>query len=305
MSTGPVFTYQDALDASQRTRWTLEEILHEDVPFDLRRPFLPESLARTAGLGSLAPRDRLLLNQIRGHAYLCIFGLVEEFILPFVLDHARSQLAGDDVRTRALLHFVEEEAKHIHLFKRFRDHFARSSGLECEVIGPPADVAREVLSHGPLAVAITILHIEWMTQRHYAESIHGDAALEPQFARLLKSHWIEEAQHAQLDTLITRELAAELDARDVGASIDEYLEIGGALDGLLAKQVELDLDALERARGARLAPDQREEVHVVQRAANRWTYLGSGMSHPVFLSILRGLHPEGAERVRRAASAFS
>ena len=31
----------------------------------------------------------MTLNQIRGHEYLAMFGLVEEFILPYVVDHAR------------------------------------------------------------------------------------------------------------------------------------------------------------------------------------------------------------------------
>ena len=48
-----------------------------------------------------------------------IFGIVEEFILPFLLDHARPHLLGDDWRVRAILNFASEEAKHIHLFKRF------------------------------------------------------------------------------------------------------------------------------------------------------------------------------------------
>ncbi|MEX0804382.1 MAG: hypothetical protein WD688_13860 [Candidatus Binatia bacterium] len=50
-----------------------------------------------------------------------MFGLVEEFILPYVVDHARPQLSGDDYRVRVLLQFAGEEAKHIHLFKRQLD----------------------------------------------------------------------------------------------------------------------------------------------------------------------------------------
>jgi hypothetical protein len=44
--------------------------------------------------------------------------LVEEFILPFVLDHARPQLQGDDYRVRAFLAFAAEEAKHNKIFPR-------------------------------------------------------------------------------------------------------------------------------------------------------------------------------------------
>jgi len=37
----------------------------------------------------LTSQEKLLFNQIRGYGYLYTFGMVEEFILPFVLDHVR------------------------------------------------------------------------------------------------------------------------------------------------------------------------------------------------------------------------
>ena len=96
------YTYRDTLAASQRVNWRVEDIIGPDKPLDFSRPFLPESLVRARPLELSSDRETLLLNQIRGHAYLCIFGLVEEFILPFVVDHARSHLHGDSFRTRAL-----------------------------------------------------------------------------------------------------------------------------------------------------------------------------------------------------------
>ena len=38
-----------------------------------------------------------------------------------------------------------------------------------------------VLSHSPLGVALVILGIEWMTQKHYLESVRDDEDLDPQF----------------------------------------------------------------------------------------------------------------------------
>ena len=148
------------------------------------------------------------MNQIRGHEYLAMFGLVEEFILPYVVDHARLQLSGDDYRVRALLQFAGEEAKHIHLFKRFRQEFEAGFGSKCDFIGPAEDVKRFVLSHSPLGVGIAILHIEWMTLRHYIEGVKDNQDLDPQFKSLLKHHWLEESQHTKLDTLIVEALAA-------------------------------------------------------------------------------------------------
>ena len=125
------FSYGATLASSIRAAWRLEDVLPPGARLDFNRRFMPEGLARTNAAPGLDVMQRQVLNQVRGHEYLSIFGLVEEFILPFVLDHARTQLNGDDERVRALLNFAGEEAKHIHLFKqfhqRFTDDFGRAS----------------------------------------------------------------------------------------------------------------------------------------------------------------------------------
>ena len=100
------YSYQAALAASEVIHWRVEDIIGGEKRLDFSKPFMPESLARVEELAFLDDEEKLLLNQIRGNAYLSIFGLVEEFILPFVLDHARPQLSGDDYRVRALLQFA-------------------------------------------------------------------------------------------------------------------------------------------------------------------------------------------------------
>ena len=117
------YSYESALTASSRINWKVEDIIGGQKKLDFTKPFLPESLAQVNNLAFLTPAEKTTLNQIRGHEYLSMFGLVEEFILPYVVDHARPQLSGDDYRARALLGFAGEEAKHIHLFKRFREEF--------------------------------------------------------------------------------------------------------------------------------------------------------------------------------------
>jgi hypothetical protein len=301
---GHRFTYKDTLAASEKIRWRVEDIIGGDKRLDFTRPFMPESLARVEKLSFLTPDERRTLNQIRGHAYLVIFGLVEEFILPFVLDHSRPQLSGDDYRVRALLQFASEEAKHIHLFKVFRDEFERDFGTHCEVIGPPEEIARAVLAHHPLGVALVILHIEWMTQRHYIDSVKDDRQLDAQFKSLLKHHWMEEAQHAKLDVLMVESMAASLSKDEIGRAIDDYLKIGGLLDGALKQQVEFDLDSFTRATGRKLSVSERDEFAAVQQQSNRWTYLGSGMTHPNFLTTLASIHSGARARIEAIATTF-
>ena len=299
------YNFKDVLETSIRAAWQIEDVLPEGAQLDFTRDLLPQNLARTADAPGLSPEQRRTLNHIRGHEYLTIFGLVEEFILPFVLDHARPQLDGDDERVRALLNFASEEAKHIHLFKLFHKRFTDAFGTECAVIGPPEAVAAEVLRHDPLAVALLILHIEWMTQRHYVESARDDGDLDPLFKSLLKHHWMEEAQHAKLDTLMVAALADGRDEAGIQKAIDEYLEMGMFLDNGFKAQSELNVDALEKATGIWLAADVREKLIEQQHQAIRWTYLGTGMTHPKFVATLKALSSKAAERLAEVAPVFA
>jgi hypothetical protein len=299
------YDYRDTIVAAQKVNWRIEDIIGGDKKLDFSKSFMPESLARVSGLSFLNDDEKRILNQIRGHAYLAIFGLAEEFILPFVIDHVRPSLDDDDYRVRAFLQFASEEAKHIQLFKIFSEEFQANFGTECKVIGPPSAIAQAILAHEPLGIALAILHIEWMTQRHYIESVRDDRDLDPQFKSLLKNHWLEEAQHAKLDTRMVETLAGAMNKQMIERGVDEYLDIGGFLDNGVRQQTLFDLEAFEEATGRKLNEDEREEFIDVQHQANRWTYIGTGMTHPKFLMSLERLDPAQRTRIESVAAMFS
>jgi hypothetical protein len=298
------YTYSGSLEASEKIHWKIQDVIEEGSKLDFSKPFLPESLARVEPLSFLTPKEKLILNQIRGHAYLTMFGTVEEFILPFVMENVHPLLNYDDYRVRALLAFAGEEAKHIQMFKMFRDEFQKGFGTPCNVIGPPSEIAAAVLSHQPLAVGLLTLHIEWFVQRHYVDSIRDANELDPQFKRLLKYHWIDEAHHTKLDTLMIETLAENLGKQQIQKAFEEYLEMGGFLDRGLMQQVQFDLESFTKATGRKLNEDQIREFNQVQLQANRWTYIGSGMNHPNFLATAGYLDPEWKERLEQLAPAF-
>ncbi len=298
------YTYQSALAASEVVHWRIEDIIGGEKRLDFTKPFMPESLAHVESLRFLTTDEKRILNQVRGNAYLCMFGLVEEFILPFVLDHARPQLRGDDYRVRALLQFAGEEAKHIQLFKRFRQEFEDGFGTECPVIGPPEAIANTILTHDPLGVALITLHIEWMVQHHYVDSIKDDQELDPQFKSLLKHHWIEEVQHAKLDTLMVESLAQDRSEEERMHGVEEYLAISDFIDAGLKQQVEFDLSSFELAARRTLTEAEKEEFRQVQLRANRWTYLGTGMTHAKVLETLEWLTPLARQRVESVSRGY-
>jgi hypothetical protein len=299
------YDYRDTIATSQKVNWRIEDIIGGDKKLDFSKRFMPESLARVEQLSFLNDDEKQILNQIRGNTYLTIFGIVEEFIVPFVLDHVRPSLDEDDYRVRAFLQFAGEEVKHIQLFKAFYEEFRQNFGTECKAIGPASEVGKAVLAHDPLSVALVILMIEWMTQAHYVDSIKDDNKLDPQFKSLLKNHWLEEAQHAKLDTRMVESLAEGLSSDAIAAAVDGFFDIGGFLDAGLQQQTLFDLEALELATGRTFSEDERNAFVESQLQANRWTYIGSGMVHPKFLATMDRLGSDQRKRIDEAAPVFS
>ena len=299
------FNFKDVLAISTRPSWAIEDVLPPGASSITACRFMPENLARTAGpVPHRARRPRSSTRSAATNIWPCSASSRNSSCRSSSIMPA-PQLSGDDDRVRALLQFAGEEAKHIHLFKQFHRLFTESFETECAVIGPPEAVAAEVLRHDPLAVALVILHIEWMTQLHYLDSVKDDGDLDPLFKSLLRHHWMEEAQHAKLDTLMVEALAEGRDEAGIDRAIDEYLEIGGFLDNGFKAQAGLNLDAFERATGRKLGEAERAELEAQQHQALRWTYLGSGMTHPNFKATLEGMSLRARDRIAEVAPLFS
>jgi len=300
------YDYRSSLEASERVNWKIEDVI-DGRTLDFSKPFLPESLAGVNGIRCLTAEEKLTLNQIRGFTYLYLFGLVEEYILPAVIEHAGTSAHGDVDEIRALLRFAEEEAKHIQLFKWFVQEFEKGFGTPCGAIGPAKEIAAAILNHSRLGVFLATLHIEWFTQKHYVESVKDNAAerLDPLFCSLLKHHWLEESQHARLDTLVVDKLARALEPNKIEAAVDDYMEIGRMLDGGVQAQIKLDIESLQKATGRVFTAEEKAEIERAQIKAYRWTFLLSGMTHPNFDKSLRELSAQGHERVTQLARAIA
>ena len=176
---------------------------------------------------------------------------------------------------------------------------------DCGLIPGREDVAGVVLGTSPLTALLLTSMIEWFTQLHYVEHVRDRGELDGLFRDILRFHWIDESRHARLDTLLIDEVAADLTADQREQAIDELLELGGAVDGLLAQQVELDIDALARAAGRTFTDAERDEIRTHQQRAYRWTFLVSGLEHPHFVTIVEQVTSDGAAKLAAAATALS
>jgi len=91
---------------------------------------------------------------------------------------------------------------------------------------------------------------------------------------------------------------------DIRKAVDEYLDLGGFIDSAMQQQTRLDLDSLERATGRRLTLEEREWVSAAQLKALRWTFIGSGITHPNFLTTVGKLGLGLREKLEAVAPAF-
>jgi hypothetical protein len=300
-------SYQKVWQDAQRVDWRVRDLINPTKPLDFTKPFLPESLVRTDDISCLNSAEKLALNHVRGCSYLHLFVLVEQFIIPTVLEQVK-RLGFDDIfATQALLGFAEEEGKHIHLFQEFAIAFEQGFGHSCDRLESTATIASKILAHHPLSVLLLTLQFEWTTQNHYLESIreNDEDDLDPRFCDLLKHHWMEEAQHTKLDTLLIYDLADRLGSDVVNMAIAGYFQLVHLLHDALMEQVNIDLVNLERAVGHGFSASERQEILDVQQQAYRWAFLCSGLTHPNFVKVLTDLNPTGKVRVTELAKGWS
>ena len=298
------YTYEDVLENSKKVAWKEDDVL-AGRQFDLSKRFLPNSLSGVDEIDSLSADEKRTLNQIMGNAYCHLFAFVEEFIVPSVMEEALDNPYGDEVRQRSLVRFTEDELKHQELFRRSIALFNEQFGTTPQLIPGREAVAAVVRSKSKLAVMTLIDIIEWFVQVHYTEHVLDKTELDGLFRDLLKYHWLDEAQHAKLDTMLIAEMVEDMPMAEREAAIDEVLELGGAIDGLLQQQIGLNIDALQAAKGRVFTADERDDIAAKTLHAWRWTFLVSGLEHPKVVKLVEEITDQGPAKLRNVAAALS
>jgi hypothetical protein len=298
------YSFQNTLENSKKVAWQEDDVLN-GRRFDLSKRFLPNRLTGVDEIDFLNQDEKRKLNQIMGNAYFHLFAFVEEFIVPTVTEAVLENPYDDEVRQRSLVRFSEEELKHQEMFRRSIQLFNEQFGLTPQLIPGREQVAAVVRSKSRLAVLLLIDVIEWFVQLHYTEHVLDKTDLDGLFRDLLKHHWLDEAQHAKMDTMLIAELVEDLPLAERETAIDEVLELGGAIDGLLQQQIALNIDALEMATGRVFTPGERQEITDQTLRAWRWTFLVSGLEHPNVVKLVDEITVEGPAKVRQVAQALA
>jgi hypothetical protein len=299
------FDYKTVVKNSERVEWRLDDVLPEGTRLDFTRMFLPPALVPGSELVFLDDTQQRLRNHVTSNAYLNLFAFVEEYIIAMALQHAHAETFGDHDAIRALCRFADEEIKHQALFLRYCAAFGRDFGHKCDVLGAAGDVAGIIMSKSPMAVLLVTLHLELITQQHYTDSVKDNAAIDPLFGKLLKSHWLEESQHARIDQLELEKMANAATPEQIKQALVDYTDLLGAFDGLLKSQAEMDAATFQRAAARELSAAERESFIAVQHRNYRRLFLSSGLKHPTFVETITTLDPQSPGRAASLAATYS
>ena len=284
--------YARCIESSKRVRWDIDEDVIRGRQFDSAHKFLPDGLSLTNGFTTLSPGERRFVSQIQGRTYANIFGLVERFINAKVLELSRDHALGDQIVVEALVRFSDEELKHQALFRRIDAMVGEVLPGGYRFDFNPNTVARTVLGKSTWAVLALTLDIELFTQAHYRQSIDPDAELSELFKDVFLYHWKEECQHALLDELEFRRHDAGLTSEERDRSVDDFIGLVAALDGILQTQAAADAGYFVANCGRTVKADEAWAIEVAFLAAYRWQYIHSGARHPYFGKVLNGLITE-------------
>ncbi len=280
------------IEASKRVRWEIERDVIQGRAFDTAHKYLPDGLSLAGEFTSLSDAEKKYLSQIQGRTYANIFGLVERFINAKVLELSRDYWLGNQVKLEALVRFSDEELKHQELFRRIELMIAEAMPEGYSNTPDPDAVAEAVLSKCTWAVLTLTLHIELFTQQHYRESIDKDEALSPLFKDVFLFHWKEESQHAILDELELRKHDATLTSDERDQAVTDFIELVGAVDGILKAQATADAKYFAATCGRVVEADETATIEAGLLKAYRWQYILSGAGHPQFQKVLGDLLSE-------------
>jgi hypothetical protein len=277
----------------------------ESRQFDTSLRWLPTALSGTAHISCLNDEEKIKLTHIEMGAYSHLFGFVEEFIAPLMSTLGLEFKIDNRPNFDALTNFAAEEVKHMNLFREIRRLVDDSVGFPLALLDNEKDVAKFVLSQNSGAVLLLTACIEWFTQLHYTSAFKDHEGLDPLTKQIFKSHWLEESQHAKMDHLETLRAFGKMTDAEKDQAVDQLIGLVGAVDGLLQKQSELDVENFSRYSGRQFSKEELAEIYKGIFRAKRYCFIESGVTHPNFLDLFVEVStPEQQDKVRRSLQAL-
>ena len=297
--------YAKTIEVSKRIRWDIDRDVIRGRKFDFTKKFMPQGLSLVDRLPFLSASEQRLFSQVQGRTYANMFGLIERYIGPKILEVSRDHWFGDQVAFEALVRFTDEELKHQELFRRIELMIAQGMPGGYRFDHDPNAVANAVLAASTWAVLAMTCMVELVTQAHYRSSIEADADLSELWKDVFLFHWKEESQHAILDELEWRREAAKITAAQVDQGVGDLIALTGAVDGIVRAQARADAGYFLASIGRIMPAKEADQVRATFLAAYRHQYIFTGAQDARFGKILGELiTPQQGERIGSAVASI-
>jgi hypothetical protein len=292
--------YPAIVTTSEKVAWTLNEIFAARR-FDVSKRIVPDSWVRTHQLEFLDEPAQRALNHIRAFSYVHLFGNYEEFIPIHLTRLAQQDWHADRAQLRALVRFGDEEMKHQQLFLRAEAGLEESCGYAMGRYFAPDKVrvtafTNTLLAYPPLPRALTLLALEWGSQRHYVDSVRDrtEDSGDPLYGDILKYHWLEENQHTKTGLLEIERLARDMGPTELRRAFDDIQGIGRLVDETFRGQVEQEITTLQQVTGCAFTePEQTALADTLHHSMSAiWAEVA--FTHPSFKQVAIALSKEGA-----------
>lgn len=295
--------YPAIVATSERVAWTVNEIFAARR-FDGSKRIVPDSWVHTQHLEFLDEATYRVLNQIRAFSYVHLFGNYEEFIPIHLTSLAQQDWHADRAQLRALARFGEEEMKHQQLFQRTETILEESCGYGMGRYFAPDKVqvtafTNAMLAYPPLPRALTLLALEWGSQRHYIDSVrdHTGTSGDSLYADILKYHWIEENQHVKTGVLEIEQLARDMCSEELSRAFDDIQSIGKLVDETFRGQVEQEIATLQQVTGRVFTESEQTALHATLHQSMTAIWAEVAFTHPNFKQVALELSKEGAAKL--------
>jgi len=295
--------YSTIVATSEKVAWTVDEIF-AGRRFNVSKRIVPDSWIPTQHLEFLDEAAQRALNHIRAFSYVHLFGNYEEFIPIHLTSLAQQDWHVDRAQLRALVRFGEEEMKHQQLFLRTEAVLEESCGYPMGRYFDPDKVrvtafTNAVLAYPPLPRSLTLLALEWGSQRHYVDSVrdHSGDSGDPLYVDVLKYHWIEENQHVKTGVLEIERLARNMGLEELSHAFDDIQSIGKLVDETFIGQVEQEIATLQRVTGYVFTGPERTALQAVLHLSMTAIWAEVAFMHPSFKQVALELSKEGAAKL--------
>src|SRR5262249_34407319 len=129
--------------------------------------------------------------------------------------------------------------------------------------------------------------------------------LDPLTRHIFRCHWLEESQHAKMDHLETLRAFGKMTDAEKDQAVDQLIGLVGAVDGLLQKQSELDVENFRKCTGRQFSNEESAEIYKGIFRAKRYCFIESGVTHPNFLDLfVEVATPAQQEKVQSSLQAL-